>query len=100
MTATMGTSDVCEFSGDPDHDYCKHCGTCFTCIDEHNDQLADKCNQLNIALCKAQEKIEQLEKELKTEKARSADYLALAESRGARAKEWQNYATRLENISY
>ena len=44
---------VCELTGNPEHDYCSECGTCFTCLDLENDDLAEKNKQLNIALTNA-----------------------------------------------
>lgn len=54
---------VCELTGNPEHDYCSECGTCFTCLDLENDDLAGKNKQLNIVLTKANYTIDRLELE-------------------------------------
>lgn len=51
---------VCELTSNPEHNYCSECGTCFTCLDLENDDLAGKIKQRNIALTKANHTIDQL----------------------------------------
>lgn len=70
------SSNVCELTGNSEHDYCSECGTCHTCLDLENDSLAEKNKQLNIALTKANNIIERYKLDLQDVKAANKNLYA------------------------